>query len=102
MGKKKAPKTDEVDINLMTEQDFEDELDNREHAMFWDSLDIETSKVALLKLFIIRFAFIMAQVHLKKHPDEIQQGKEIAYKILNGQSLGNPNGVQSMSTWEWW
>lgn len=70
--------------------------------MFWDSLDIETSKVALLKLFIIRFAFIMAQVHLKKHPDEIQQGKEIAYKILNGQSITNPNGIQSMSTWEWW
>jgi hypothetical protein len=87
MGKTKAPKSsDEVDVNKnnLTIQDFEDELDNREHAMFWDSLDIETSKVALLKLFIIRFAFIMAQVHLKKHPDEIQQGKEIAYKILNG------------------
>jgi hypothetical protein len=96
MGKTKAPKSsDEVDVNQnnLTIQDFEDELDNREHAMFWDSLDIETSKVALLKLFIIRFAFIMAQVHLKKHPDEIQQGKEIAYKILNGQSIVNPNGV---------
>jgi len=52
--------------------------------MFWDSLDLEASWIPILKLFAIRFAMIMTQVHLKKHPDEIQQGKEITYKILYG------------------
>lgn len=63
----------------LTYQDYKDELEHREYAMFWDSLDIANSNKALCILFCIRLAFIMSQVHLKKHPDEIQQGKEIAY-----------------------
>jgi len=50
--------------------------------MFWDTMDIEGSWKAFLRFFLIRFIFTMSQVHLKKHPDEIQQGKEIAYQIL--------------------
>lgn len=67
---------------VLDERDFEDELDHREFSMFWDTMDIEGSWVAFLRFFLIRFCFIMSQVHLKKHPDEIQQGKEIAYQIL--------------------
>jgi len=70
--------------------------------MFWDSLDLERGWSGIIKLFLIRLAFTMSQVHLKKHPDEIQQGKEIAYKILYEQSDQNINGIQSFSTWEWW
>lgn len=77
----------------LTYRDYKEELEQREFSMFWDSLDIVNSKKALIILFCIRLAFIMSQVHLKKHPDEIQQGKEIAYQILNGQSTDNMNGV---------
>ena len=63
----------------LTQRDYEEEIDNSRYAMFWDSLDLEMSWGAVFRLFIIRMAFIMVQVHLKKHPDEIQQGKEIAY-----------------------
>jgi len=90
------------ELSEMKQQDFEDEIENRQFAMFWDSLDIAECKWAYLKMFCLRFAIIMTQIHLMKHPDEIQQGKEIAYKILNGQSIFNINGVQSLSTWEWW
>jgi hypothetical protein len=40
--------------------------------MFWDTLDIGESWISLLRLFAIRLAFTLVQVHLKKHPDEIQ------------------------------
>lgn len=83
-------------------QDFEDELEHREFAMFWDSLDMESSWVPILKMLAIRMAVTLSQVHLKKHADEIYQGKEIAYKILYEQSDANINGIQSFSTWEWW
>jgi hypothetical protein len=82
--------------------DYYDELENRKWSMFWDSLDMEASWKNIIRLFLIRFAFTMVQVHLKKHPDEIFQGKEIAYQLLNMQSETNMNGVQSFSTWEWW
>lgn len=81
MGKKTKIKDDSVDeYGHLTQRDFEEELEHRKYSMFWDGLDIGSeSWVPILKLFAIRMAFIMSQVHLKKHPDEIQQGKEIAY-----------------------
>ena len=95
MGKKdKNLQESDDEYSHLTKRDFEEELDHRQFSMFWDSLDIGgKSWVPLIKLFCIRMAFIMTQVHLKKHPDEIQQGKEIAYTILNGQSMSNMNGV---------
>lgn len=101
MTKSKKAKKDE-DFSHLTPQDFEDELENKKWAMFWDSMDIEASWLNVMKLFCVRLAFMMVHVHLKKHPDEIYQGKEIAYQILNMQSDSNPHGIQSMSTWEWW
>jgi|TARA_B110001450_G_scaffold67920_1_gene64119 hypothetical protein len=55
----------------MTYIDFKEELEHREFAMFWDSLDIVNSKKALIILLCIRLALLASQVHLKKHPDEI-------------------------------
>lgn len=82
-GKDKVKRAAESEEEQLTQQDFEDELEHREFSMFWDTLNIGESWVSLLRLFAIRLAFTLVQVHLKKHPDEIQQGKEIAYKILN-------------------
>ena len=55
----------------MRKLDYEDEIDNRQFAMFWDSLDITSGFRSFLILFIIRYAFLVSQVHLMKHPDEI-------------------------------
>ena len=44
----------------LTYQDYKDELEHKEFAMFWDSLDIVNSKKALCILFCIRLAFIMS------------------------------------------
>ena len=78
--KDKKQSITEDEYSHLTQRDYEEELKHRKYSMFWDGLDIGgESWVPLLKLFAIRMAFIMSQVHLKKHPDEIQQGKEIAY-----------------------
>ena len=55
----------------LTERDYEDELDNREFAMFWDSLDIVKDWRNIFKVLAIRYLLILFHVHLKKHPDEI-------------------------------
>jgi hypothetical protein len=71
-GKNKDKKAEESGKEDLTQEDFEDELEHREFSMFWDSLDIGESWKSLLRLFAIRLAFTLVQVHLKKHPDEIQ------------------------------
>ena len=65
-----SKKTSSDDAHL-GKQDYEDEIDNRQFSMFWDSLDLEASWKNVFRLLVIRFAFTMVQVHLKKHPDEI-------------------------------
>lgn len=73
----------------------------RRYAMFWDSLDLD-SWVAIFKLFAIRFATMMVLVNEMRHPDEIYQSKEIAYKLVYGQTPDYMQGVQTLLTWEWW
>ena len=68
----------------LTQRDIEDEIDHRQFSMFWGQLDLEKNWKNILRLFLIRYITILTQIHLKKHPDEIQQGKEIAYKIMMG------------------
>jgi hypothetical protein len=66
-------KQEEDEFSHLTLRDYEDELEHRQYSMFWDSLDLGgDSWVPLIKLFCIRLAYIMTQVHLMKHPDEIQ------------------------------
>ena len=54
----------------LTEKDILEEIDQQEYALCWQSLDLD-KYVNVMKLFVIRFAYIMAYVHFKKHPDEI-------------------------------
>ena len=61
--------------------------------MFWDSLDLTKDWRNIFKILLIRYALILTHVHLKKHPDEIHQGKEITYKILYGQNKNNMGGI---------
>ena len=68
------------------------EIDQQEYALCWSGLDLDKWS-GVLKIFLIRFIYIMAFVHFKKHPDEIHQGKEIAYKLLYGQNQAYMNGV---------
>jgi len=42
LKKPKKPKKDKFEH--LTERDYEDELEHREFTMFWDSLDIASSK----------------------------------------------------------
>ena len=67
----------------LTAKDIEMEIDQQRYALCWEGLDMDTW-VGVIKLFCIRFAYMMAYVHFKKHADEIHQGKEIAYKLLYG------------------
>ena len=83
---KKKDKINNEEEEDLTLQDIEDEIDHHQFSMFWGQLDLEKNWKNIMKLFIVRFMIIVSQVHLKKHPDEIQQGKEIAYKIMMGQS----------------
>ena len=76
------------------------EKDNMKSVIFWDTLsDFDRNWRTVLRIFVMRFAYIMVHVHVRKHPDEIMQGIEIAYRLIYG---ARPDGVQSMPTWEWW
>jgi len=100
MTKKDKQKASEYDH--LTQHDYEEELDLREFSMFWNQLDLSRSWVPVLKVFLIRFAYVLSQIHMQKHPDEVQQSKEITYRILYGQTPDFMGGVQSHQTWEWW
>ena len=52
----KPVKTEEEGYSHLKRQDYEDELEHREFAMFWDSLDLEAGWTPIIKLFLIRLA----------------------------------------------
>lgn len=56
--KAKVTEKEVKEFNELTEDDFEAEIDQREFAMFWDSLDLD-NWWNILKVFAIRFAYIM-------------------------------------------
>ena len=76
-----------------TARDFEEELDQRKFASYWD-FDLD-SNVNKAKLFFIRFAIMLTYVHKTQHPDEIFQSKEIAYSMVFGQKPANMAGRQA-------
>ena len=100
---KEKNKDDEVDDEYahLTYRDYKFEAKMIQYGVYWD-FDITERWSDFMKLVLIRLALIMSQVHLIKHPDEVLQGSEVAYRIINGQSASNPNGVQMLQTWEWW
>lgn len=60
-----------ADEKHLTRRDYEDELESKDFAMFWDSLDLTKDWKNIFKILLIRYALILTHVHLKKHPDEI-------------------------------
>jgi phosphatidylinositol glycan class B len=100
--KDKHKNEDEMDdFSHLTFKDYQAEIDMRRYAVFWDSLDLE-SWVNIFKLFAVRLAVTMVLVNEMRHPDEIYQNKEVAYKLIYGQSPDRLHGVQTLLTWEWW
>lgn len=65
-----------------SERDFDEELDQRKFASYWD-FDLD-SNINKAKLFFIRFALMLTYVHRTQHPDEIFQSMEIAYSLVFG------------------
>lgn len=55
----------------LTYKDYKYETKMIQYGLYWD-FDITERWGDFLKLVIIRFALIMSQVHLIKHPDEVQ------------------------------
>jgi len=56
----------------LAEEEYEAEIDHRESSLFWSGLcDLDSSCATLLKMFAIRLAITLVQVHWRNHPDEI-------------------------------
>jgi hypothetical protein len=53
-------------------QKIKEELENKETVVFWDYLsDFDTNWITVLRLFVIRLAYTLVHVHVRKHPDEL-------------------------------
>ena len=78
---KQEASSKDFDTSHLSYLDYENEIDQKEFAMFWEGLDLD-NWINVLKVFAIRFAYIMVFVTEKRHPDEIHQGKEIAYSLI--------------------